>query len=294
MSMDLITTEKDKLHEIIKIFQEYSKDGLKTLLNLNYFKFILENDLIDLNNENNIKKVLYFLNILSKKRGSCYIIPISEHYYDIKIEGIEKKDEILKLLIRKGINLNSSIDSTYSILSYIYDIATSQFDITKCLIENKYDFKSNKTNLLIRSLNKDLDTESIDLIMENNYKLSDLYNSEEFNRCIENIVFFTKLQLFKIFIKYGDMSKENTNFMFSVVIKHNNYEFMKILLENEIKITDKDILDEIEKKDYLKNIIKECETKIMKGKNFLNEINKYKELISKEQKRKNASIYIRN
>lgn len=147
---------------------------------------------------------------------------------------------------------------SYSILSFMYDIVNDQYAFTQFLINEKYDFSTNKVNLIIRSF-KSLNIDSINLIINNNYQILDLLgcpfeklncnydsncNSSEkinnnFNRnyhpytsSINKLCRDENIELLKVFLKYDIEVNNHTS-----QLPNGN------ILENLICIEKKNILE---------------------------------------------------
>jgi hypothetical protein len=201
--------------DIIRIIKKYLSNKLNTILNLDRFKFLLENDIVDFNKEMYKGKLLIqqFIEFLYD----------SEFFYDDKNTSI---DEIISLLIDKNINFDIKIwTPNNTLLEEFYHICNDRLELTKRLINNKYDLTTCKKKLLM-SLITSNSSNYHELLFSHGYDINILYNGKFL---IQYIIKNNNLELFKSFLKfYTEITIPDIAII--DIIDNDQLDFLEILL----------------------------------------------------------------
>ena len=131
--------------ELLAIIKEYFND--KTIIkNLDKFKILLENDIIDIN------KTTINVEFTDKNNNKLPAITIFHYFCDsfgkTSIVGKTTSDEIINLWMDKKIDLNKDYGNYGSTLSFIYKICSDKEKITQLIVKSGFSFKDFKLPLL--------------------------------------------------------------------------------------------------------------------------------------------------
>lgn len=217
---------------ILDIIREYMKDDT-IIINLDKFKVLLENDIININKSTTFK---WFCD--------KYLSDSSQFSGDTKI------DDLINIWIVKKIDFNITFNDDSSVLSYIYAICDDKMEVTKQIVQTGFSFKEcNLPLLYMHNYKLSENTKIAEAIMNQGYNLKNIFP-------VYNPIYLIcqannkneHTTLVKYLLKcYNKFDKEYSPLNIAILYGHT--EYVKLLLESgAILPPDFDVKDEEIKK----------------------------------------------
>ena len=260
---------------LLEIVKEYFNDK-RIILNLDKFKILLENDIIDIN------KSTIDVEYTNRTNDTITILNyFCDVYNRVNILGNTNVDEIINIWIDKKIDLCKDFGLSESPVSLIYKICNNKEEITQLIVKSGFSFKDFKLPILyIHTGRLNHNLEIAKAIIKFGYDINNIPANCNpiYKICVSKLPKNGHLTVLLYLLQYNNNFDKQYNPLKEAIINEHNL-FVKILLESGACLpsdykTENEEINEIIK-EYIKNnslVYKNKEIKLNIFKNIINSI----------------------